>query len=50
MTDPHSPSPEDIEDLQQEADDLEDRAEEDGVLPDDVAEGDGVGRMTGLVP
>ncbi len=30
--------------------DLEDRAKHDGVLPDDEAEGDGVGPQTGIVP
>lgn len=50
MTDPHTPSPEEINELQQEADDLEERAEQDRILPDDQAKGDGVGRTTGLVP
>lgn len=50
MTTPPTPTPEEIEELQHEADDLEDRAETDGILPDEEAKGDGVGRVTGLVP
>ena len=41
MTDTHTPSPEEIKHVQDEAEDLEDRAKHDGVLPDDEAEGDG---------
>ncbi|PZU72363.1 MAG: hypothetical protein DI531_13335 [Brevundimonas sp.] len=44
------PSPEEIKHVQDEAEDLEDRAKRDGVLPDDEAEGDGVGPQTGIVP
>ncbi len=50
MNTPDTPTPAEIEELQHEADDLEDRAEQDGILPDDEAKGDGVGRVTGLVP
>ena len=50
MTDTHTPSPEEIKHVQDEAEDLEDRAKRDGVLPDDEAEGDGVGPQTGIVP
>lgn len=50
MTKPDTPTPAEIEELQHEADDLEKRAEADGILPDDEAKGDGVGRVTGLVP
>ena len=50
MTQAETPSPAEIEELQHEADDLEDRAEHDGILPDEEAKGDGVGSVTGLVP
>lgn len=50
MTDPHIPTAEDIEALEREADELEEHAEQDRILPDEVAKGDGVGRVTGLVP
>ena len=49
MTDTHTPSPEEIKHVQDEAEDLEDRAKRDGVLPDDEAKGDGVGPQTGIV-
>lgn len=50
MTDPKAPLPEQIEDLEQEADELEEKAERDGILPDEIDKGDGVGSVTGLVP
>ena len=50
MTDTHTPSPEEIQHIQDEADDLEERAKRAGVLLDDEAEGDGVGPQTGIVP
>ena len=50
MTDPKTSLSDQIEDLEEKADELEDEAERDGVLPDDVEKGDGVGRVTGLVP
>lgn len=50
MTEPHAPTPEEIKHVEDEADDLEERAERDGILPDDEAKGDGVGPQTGVVP
>lgn len=51
MPDTPTPSPADIEKLEDEADALEERAERDGVLPDeDEIPEDGIGPQTGLVP
>ncbi|MDQ1155618.1 hypothetical protein [Brevundimonas sp. SORGH_AS_0993] len=50
MTDPHIPTPEEIRHVQEEADELEARAERDGVLPNYDAKGDGIGPQTGVVP
>jgi hypothetical protein len=50
MTDPKTPLTEQIKDLEEEADELEDHATRDAILPDEVAKGDGVGSVTGLVP
>lgn len=44
---PDSPA---LEELAREAEALEDRAEADGLIPDDDAEEDGVGPQTGIVP
>ncbi len=50
MTDTHKPTPEEIETLEDEADALKERAEDDGILPDEDADPDGVGPQTGVVP
>ena len=50
MPDTPTPSPEDIEDLEDDAEELEDRAEDDGLIPDDDLPEDGVGPQTGVVP
>ena len=50
MPDTPTPSPQDIEALEDEADALQDRAEDDGVIPDDDLPEDGVGPQTGVVP
>ncbi|MCA0367258.1 MAG: hypothetical protein LCH57_04240 [Proteobacteria bacterium] len=51
MTDePLIPSPDEIERIEDEASDLEERAERNHILPDDQAKGDGVGPQTGVVP
>lgn len=50
MTDKPAPTPEEIEELQDKADDLEERAERDGVIPDKDLPENGVGPQTGLVP
>ncbi len=51
MTDTNKPTPEEIETLEDEADALEKRAEDDGVIPDkDEIPEDGVGPQTGVVP
>lgn len=39
-----------IEDLQSEADALENKAERDGLIPDSNVDDDGVGPQTGVVP
>lgn len=44
------PDPADIEALEQEAEALEERAERDGLRPDDDTDDDGVGPQTGIVP
>lgn len=51
MTDTTKPTPEEIESLKDEADALKQRAEDDGVIPDedDIPE-NGVGPQTGVVP
>lgn len=50
MTDTNTPTPEEIESLEDEADALKERAEDDGVIPDDDLDEDGVGPQTGVVP
>lgn len=50
MPDTKTPSPEEIEKLQDEADDLEERAEQDSVIPDKDLPEHGVGPQTGVVP
>lgn len=50
MPDTPTPSPEQIEELEDDADALEDRAEDDGLIPDDDLPDDGVGPQTGVVP
>ena len=51
MTDTNKPTPEEIETLEDEADALEKRAEDDGVILDeDEIPEDGVGPQTGVVP
>jgi hypothetical protein len=50
MPDTPAPSPEEIEDLEDDAEALEDRAEDDGLIPDDDMPEDGVGPQTGVVP
>lgn len=50
MPDTPAPSPEDIEELEDEADALEERAKEDGLIPHDDIPEDGVGPQTGVVP
>ncbi|QFU30768.1 hypothetical protein [Brevundimonas sp. Bb-A] len=47
---PDAPRPEDIDAVQDEADRLEERAEDDGVLPKPTEDGAGVGPQTGVVP
>lgn len=44
------PDPAEIEELEQDAEALEERAERDGLMPDDDSEDDGVGPQTGIVP
>ncbi|WGM30359.1 hypothetical protein [Brevundimonas sp. NIBR11] len=51
MPDTNTPTPEEIETLEDEADALEERAERDGTIPDeDNIPENGVGPQTGLVP
>ena len=50
MPDKNTPTPEEIEKLQEKADDLQEQAERDGVVPDEDLPEDGVGPQTGLVP
>lgn len=47
---PDTPAPEDIEKIEDQADDLEERAERDGVIPHPDLPEDGVGPQTGVVP
>lgn len=46
----NTPTPEDIERIEDDAADLEERAERDGVIPDPDLPEDGVGPQTGVVP
>ncbi len=50
MPDKNTPTPEEIEKLEDEAEDLERRAEQDGVIPDDDLPENGVGPQTAVVP
>ncbi len=51
MPDNQTPSPEEIETLEDEADALQERAERDGLIPDeDEIPENGIGPQTGLVP
>lgn len=51
MTDTTKPTPEEIETLEDKADALEERAEDDGVIPDeDNIPENGIGPQTGVVP
>lgn len=50
MTMQKQPDPAEIEDLEQAAEALEDRAEHDGLIPDANTDDDGVGPRTGIVP
>lgn len=49
-TDIPTPSPEEIEELEDKAGALEERAKEDGLIPGDDIPEDGVGPQTGVVP
>lgn len=50
MPDKPAPTSEEIEKVEDQADDLEERAERDGVIPDKDLPENGVGPQTGLVP
>lgn len=50
VPDTPTPSPQDIDALEDDADALEERAERDDVIPDDDLPEDGVGPQTGVVP